>query len=103
MGYKAELTVGLKAEKDIRKLEFEILKGPMAGMRSRLVMTEVAATTSGLNPSGVKTEVGIDGEYQYDQFPLPRFFLQFGLEVIFQKMATRMRNEAEAAFKGGST
>jgi hypothetical protein len=38
------------------------------------------------------------GEYSYDHFPVPKFFLEFGVEVIFQKMALRLRRYVEEQY-----
>jgi hypothetical protein len=90
-GYHADMVIAIQADEgDPKKINFEILKGPVKGMRGSLHFTSLAAT---------KSEVGMNGEYGYDKFPLPKFFLEFGMEVVLQKMAVRLRNAAEKAFR----
>lgn len=89
-GHRADLVIGINAheETDPKQIEFSLLKGPLKGLRSQVSFASVEG----------KTEVGMDGIYSYDEFPIPRLFLEFGLEVMFQKMAARLRTKAEAAY-----
>lgn len=95
LGRSAALTVALLpfAEAVPRRLEFEIVKGPMTGFRGALSFTEISAKTC---------EVGLAAVYGFDQSPLPRSFLEFGLEVIFQRMAARLRAFVEEKNKAAT-
>ncbi len=42
-----------------------------------------------------KTEISMTVYDEFDKLPLPQFFIEFGLEVVFQKMAERMRSFIE--------
>jgi hypothetical protein len=42
-----------------------------------------------------KTEIGISGKYRYVHFPIPKLFAEFGIEVILQRMAARIREQLE--------
>ncbi|MBX3021334.1 MAG: SRPBCC family protein [Bdellovibrionales bacterium] len=90
MGHRAELKLQVKAqaEAEPKRVEFTVVEGPLKGMRNTISFTPLSAG---------KTEVGIEGFYSYDEFPIPKFFLEFGMEVVFQKIATRLRQQAEAA------
>lgn len=85
-----ELKVNDVPDADPKRIEFDIVKGPMTGLNVRL---EFAALNA------AKTEIGMRGAYDYDTFPLPKMFLEFGMEVIFQKTAVRLRSEVEKEAK----
>ena len=95
-GHHADVKVAVEspASAEPPRLTFRILEGPMQGLRGQLDFVA-------LGPS--KTEVGIEGEYAYTRFPLPRFFLEFGLEVAFQKMAARLRQKVESSYRDGQS
>ena len=38
-----------------------------------------------------KTTVSFTGAWDYETLPIPRFFVEFGMEVALRMMATRMR------------
>ena len=73
-----------------RKLDFTMLTGAMRGFQWALSFAD-------LN-SGI-CEIAIDGSYLYDQFPIPRLFLEFGMEAVFKRMAERLREQVEAHWK----
>ncbi len=88
-GYRSNLEIEVKAG-EARDLNFKILKGPMHGMAGKFDFI----TTS--KPK--RCDVGIEGEYTYASFPVPEFFLRFGMEVMLQRMAGRIRAYAEERF-----
>ena len=94
LGYKAELKAKVASVRDAdpKRIEFEVVEGVVKGMRNQILF---------VNPeSPGKTEVAIQGEYRYDTFPIPKAFLEFGMEVVFQKMAARLRQQVETAYRG---
>lgn len=93
LGHTADLRLAVKTEAEAapKAIEFEVIRGPLTGMKNRVTFAELSKPTL--------SEVGIAGEYRYDQFPIPQFFLEFGMEVVFQKIATRLRQQAEAAYR----
>lgn len=92
LGFKSDVTLSVKTlkEEDPPRIDFRIIKGPLTGMENQISFAELPRT---------KTEVGIHGNYSYDKFPIPKMFLEFGLEVVFQRMASRLRQQAEAAYR----
>ena len=58
----------------------------MTGFSGRVALTDLPKN---------KCEVGFEGDYKYDEFPIPKLFLEFGMEVIFQRIALRMRGYVE--------
>lgn len=90
-GYKTsmDLKVNAMADHEPKIVSFEVVRGPLQGLTARLSFTEI---------SSAKTEIGMSGEYSYDRFPIPRLFLEFGMEVVFQKMAVRLRSFVEEQY-----
>lgn len=68
------------------RLDYVLVSGPLDGLNGQLTFTPV---------SPKKTEVGLTGELKYREFPLPKIFLEFAAEVIFQRIAFRVRQYAE--------
>ncbi len=73
-----------------KSISYVLVNGPMKGLRGVFSFYPL---------SEKKSEVGIDGDMLYDRFPVPKIFLQFGMEVIFQRMALRLREHAESEYK----
>ncbi len=91
-GYRAKIAVKLDAVKGEGvdpHLNFEVVKGPMTGMKGRFTFASAGVK---------KCDVGLAGEYGYDKFPIAQIFLRFGMEVMFQRMASRMRTYAEGRY-----
>jgi hypothetical protein len=86
--HKAQMQIELKARGDVepKRIEYRVVTGPLAGFAGAFNFVAIGER---------KTEVGISGDYSYDQFPIPRLFLEFGFEVVFQKMALRLRSYVE--------
>lgn len=73
-----------------KELVFHIISGPMRGLKWSISFADVK--------SG-KCEIDWRGEYKYDQFPIPKLFLEFGLEAIYRHMAERLRSFTEREYK----
>jgi len=86
-GYKAHFIVEVHPVHDVEpwRLDYKIVSGPFEGMTGAVTFAE-------LGPK--KMEIGLTGEAHYSELPVPRFFLTFGLEVILQKLAARLRGFA---------
>jgi hypothetical protein len=91
-GHSSEMNVELKeiSSDETRQILFHILSGPFKGFQGTVDFTS-------LKPK--KSEVGFSGEYRYDEFPIPRFFLEFGMEIVLQKMAFRLRKHVEELWR----
>jgi hypothetical protein len=87
-GYATDMDVHVKPSQSeaASSLEYLVRTGPMQGLTGRVTMTDLPRS---------KTEVGLDGEFKYTQFPLPQLFLEFGLELAFRRLAWRLRTFAE--------
>jgi hypothetical protein len=86
-GYHARMH--LKVDKE---LNFEVVRGVFTGMKGQIkVHKRVFA----------KSLVSISTHYDYSQWNIPKLFLEFGLEVVLQKFAERLRSLIEKDFKEG--
>ncbi len=87
-GYKSD--IGLKLTSADSAMTYEVLKGPMTGMKGEFKFIPAGAK---------KCDVGIGGEFAYDKFPIPQLFLRFGMEVMLQRMAGRLRSYSEQLYR----
>lgn len=88
--YGYEATMWLKiTTKPQEQIKFEIVEGTLTGLRGELNFAKIGDK---------KTEIGIQGRYDYVKFPIPKFFAEFGIEVILQRMAIRLRSYVETKF-----
>ena len=90
-GHKGHFVVEVHAHPGLEpmRIEYKIIEGPLAGMSGEVNFTNL----------GRACEVGFTGEFKGDEFPIPRVFLEFGFEVILQKMAARVRAYAEEEWR----
>jgi hypothetical protein len=86
--HKADLQIAITG--DSRRMKFQMVKGAMHGFTWGLAFQDVSAT---------KCEIALTGEYAYDEFPIPRLFLEFGLEAVFKRMAEQLRDQVEKRWK----
>ncbi len=86
------MKMGMKM-KPLNQIDFEVLDGALRGLRGTFNFTPLGPT---------KSEVGIQSTFRYDHFSAPKIFLEFGLEVVFQRMAARLRAHVEDQYKKAS-
>lgn len=83
--YRADLHLKIEfrniSEKE-KQIRFRVLEGVFKDMNGVLKMQETAAN---------QTTVSFTGAWDYEKLPIPRFFVEFGMEVALKMMATRMR------------
>lgn len=95
-GYSAHQVVHVVADvnpqpsSEIWKLRYKIVVGPMAGMHGEVRFYNVKPKIS---------DVGITGELDYDQFPIPRMFLTFGMETMLKFMAVKLRSFVASEYR----
>jgi hypothetical protein len=83
------------ADAEPRRLEFDVLEGRLRGLELALSLTPINAASG--RPA--KCEVGLTGDYHYGELALPKIFVEFGMEVVLQKMAERLRHEVQSAYR----
>jgi len=71
-------------------IQFEIVRGTFQGMKGEFNFEEY---------NGGRTIIGFNSLYNYEELPIPRFFVRFGLEVVIQKMSERIRSVIESEYK----
>ncbi len=86
-GRSAQFVIEVLAHQEAEpwRLDFKIKDGPLSGMLGQVSFTGVEKAC----------EVGFSASYKYDSFPAPKLFLEFGFEVVLQRMAARLRAYAE--------
>lgn len=87
-GFRRLVNMAVTAN-DGREVEMRMLDGPMRGFWWRLSLSEIKSSVC---------EVALTGDYGYDEFPIPRLFLQFGMEVIFKRTAERLGKHVREVF-----
>lgn len=89
-GLSADLAFKLSSGDQV--IDYVMVQGPLSTLEGKVRF---------LTPRNKKQscDIGIDGLYFYKTFPIPDFFLRFGLEVVLQKMAYGIREKVEAQYK----
>lgn len=76
-----------EAQEDLKAIRFLVLDGAFKDMKGLLEFKDHERRN---------TEISMTVLDEFDKLPLPTFFIEFGLEVVFQKMAGRMRSFIES-------
>lgn len=71
-------------------IQFEIVRGTFQGMKGEFSFEKFDES---------RTIIGFNSLYNYEELPIPRFFVRFGLEVVIQKMSERIRSVIESEYK----
>lgn len=69
---------------------FKVIQGHFLGMEGKVSFNEVSA---------LRSEIGFAAGYRYDKLPFPKFFVEFGLEVVIQKIAALLRTNIENQYQ----
>jgi hypothetical protein len=92
-GYTADLKIDLEfptVAANSRDIRFCVLEGAFKGMNGTLHLEEF---------NGAKSQISLTSIQGFDKLPIPKFFVEFGLEVAMQMVATKMRTFVEEAYK----
>ena len=89
---RMRLKVNQVDKEKTRDLQFEVVQGVFTGMKGSLSVHQHGFA---------KSRVSIDAHYYYTKWNIPKLFLEFGLEVVLQKFAERLRALLEKDFKEG--
>lgn len=95
-GYEAHLKMQMEfRDSDLKEKEirFRVVEGVFRDLTGVLHLGQI---------NEKRTEISLTGQQGYQELPMPRFFVEFGLEFALQKMASRMRAyvEESLAHKG---
>lgn len=87
--YHARMTMKMEVDETNAKerlIRFRVIDGNFKGMTGAMAFED-------FKPGA--TLMGFEAEYRYQKLPMPQFFVEFGLEVVLQKVAARMRTFLE--------
>lgn len=92
--YEAKMILSTSFQSSAKEdvIHFFVEEGTFKGMRAAIRFQDAKSR---------KTEVALAAQYDYTQLPLPLFFVEFGLEVVFQKIAEKMRTYIETSSASG--
>lgn len=91
-GYKAfmRMQVDPQWQGEKGRIGVRVIEGTFEGMTATLLLEPLDPT---------HTEISLTAQYDYEKLPIPAFFVEFGLEVVVQKVAERMRAFAEQEYQ----
>jgi len=90
-GYEAAMWLKITSTPS-SSIHFEVVRGTLKGLKGDLHFDKI---------SSFKTEIGISGQYDYVKFPIAKIFAEFGIEVVLQRMAIRLRSLIEERYRSG--
>ncbi len=96
--YHARMTMRVTPAKDkdgSRHLRFQVLEGNFKGMTGEFSFSAYQPTGALGKLVKNATVLGFHAEYEYTVLPMPQFFVEFGIEVVLQRVASRMRSFLE--------
>ncbi len=87
-GYSARMLMDIDfvSTKNSNEIHFVIVDGVFKSMKGVIILKDFEHRG---------TEVNFLARYQYEKLLIPSFFVEFGLEVVIQKVAVRFRNFIE--------
>ncbi len=83
---KMWMLVGFVEDKSKKSITFKVVKGVFSGMTGEISFKELPKN---------KSQIELLAAYNYIDLAIPSFFIEFGLEVIIQKVAVKMRSFIE--------
>lgn len=91
MHMKIELSEDKKqGDIHVSEMRWRITQGTFEGMSGVLSFEDLKRR---------KCIMSMTAEYNFAKLPLPEFFIEFGIEVVLQKMAARIRSWSEQRFQ----
>lgn len=69
---------------------FHVIGGTMKGMRGVVKLEDIERRG---------TEMSMTAFYDYEKLPIPQFFVEFGLEIVLQKIAEALRDNIETLWE----
>jgi len=91
-GYGARLRfyVDVKDKKKPPEIRFLVFEGVFLGMSGVIRIEDVERR---------RAQISMTAQYQFDKLPIPKFFVEFGIEVALRIMATKMRTYIEQRWR----
>lgn len=69
---------------------FHVIGGTMKGMRGVVRLEDIERRGA---------EISMTAFYDYEKLPIPQFFVEFGLEIVLQKIAEALRDNIETLWE----
>ncbi|MEQ1664985.1 MAG: hypothetical protein ABL927_06370 [Bdellovibrionales bacterium] len=93
--FHAVMTLKIQVDNNSHKLKFNVIKGHFEGMSGEFSFMEFAGHLKDNKQVRNSVLMGFNARYDYQTPPMPQFLMEFGLEVILQKVAGLMRSYLE--------
>lgn len=87
---KFRIKLDVRDKMDPKEVGYTVVEGSLKGFSGLFWFQPLEAKTS---------EVGLEGRLEYDEIPVPKIFIEFGMEVVMQRLAGKLREYAETEFK----
>ncbi len=71
------------------EIDWQVVRGHLTGMNGKIRLEDHER----------RTEISLTGTYEATSLPLPAILLDFGLEIVFQQVAKKIRNYLETGYK----
>jgi hypothetical protein len=87
---KMRIKLDIRDKSNPREIGFNVVEGSLKGFNGLFRFEPLASKIS---------EVGLEGNLVYEKISLPKVFLEFGMEVVLQRLAGKLRRFAEDEYK----
>lgn len=87
---KFRIKLDVRDKMDPKEVGYTVVEGSLKGFSGLFWFQPLESKTS---------EVGLEGRLEYEEIPVPKIFLEFGMEVVMQRLAGKLREYAETEFK----
>ena len=90
--YRADmwLQIGYHETDLYKEIRFKVVQGAFKGLLGNISFKPYKTS---------KSQIMLRAEYEYSKLPFPQFFVEFGLEVVLQKIAAKVRTFLESQKK----
>jgi hypothetical protein len=90
-GYHGKMRLKLDIrDRTPQEIGFNVIEGSLKGFNGLFWFETLGAKTS---------EVGLEGDLSYEKIFVPKIFLEFGMEVVLQRLAGKLRQYVEDEYK----
>lgn len=87
---KFRIKLDIRDKLDPKEVGYSVIEGTLKGFSGLFWFQPLDGKTS---------EVGLEGRLEYKEIPIPKIFLEFGMEVVMQRLAGKLREYAEGQWK----
>jgi hypothetical protein len=87
---RMRMKLDIRDKSSPREIGFDVVEGSLKGFNGLFRFEALGAKVS---------EVGLEGNLLYEKLSVPKIFLEFGMEVVLQRLAGKLRRYAEDEYK----